>query len=184
MTDALIDDPRFRLIVQTLASGLYLGAFIAIFAFEYSWPHPGLLILAAIAVGAGFVLVVTLISQRRHPKRTALYAETNQWMRTGILPDTAPLDEALPRISRRIARNRTELWRLSLILAVYAGELILQLTEPPVTPETIAFFMLAANYGALALGWAIYYRIRWVPNLRQLLDQGQRRFTTSPEIHS
>ena len=184
MTDALIDDPRFRLIVQTLASGLYLGAFIAIFAFEYSWPHPSFLILAAIVAGAGFVFLVTLISQRRHPQRPGAYAETNRWMRSGVLPDTAPLGEALPRIARRIARNKTELWRTSIVFALYDGELILQLTDPPVKPETVALFSLAASYIALALGWAIYYRIRWVPNLRQLLDQGERRFTTFPDIDS
>jgi hypothetical protein len=132
-------------------------------------------------IGAAIVVVTTLIGWRRHPARPVVTSEINGWMRAENLPDNVSLSIALPRLSRRISRNQTELWRTSGLFVLFASEILLQLTERPITAGTVVFAVALGAYISAALGWTIYYRLRWVPVLRRLLDQGQRRFTTTPD---
>jgi hypothetical protein len=177
---ALLDDPRFRLSCGTAAAALYAGALALFSSASFSWPHPGLIAAAAALATAVTVLITGHVRRRRYLDRFRIRRETDHWMRAGVLPDDAPLGEALPRIAARISRNRKDLWRNSYYLALLTAEALLQLGHRHGAAEGVAFFSLLVLSAAVILGWTIYYRVRWVPVLQKLLTDGQRRLAAAP----
>lgn len=177
---ALVYDPRFRIPSEAAAAALYFGALVLFSAARYSWPHSDLIAAAAALAAAVTVVITGHVSRKRHPDRLRRRRELEEWMRAGHLPDDARLGEALPRIAAKVSVNRTGLWRNSFYLALMIGEALLQLVDRRGAAEGVAFFSLFALSAAAILGWTIYYRIRWVPVLKELLADGQRRFATTP----
>ncbi|AMM22771.1 hypothetical protein AX769_21770 (plasmid) [Frondihabitans sp. PAMC 28766] len=177
---ALADDRRARLGAQAVGTGAFLGGVTGFYGVRYVLPHPVVLAAAVAMASSAAILIAGVTSWHRHPEGTHVRIELDQWAHAGILPATVILGTALPRIAARIDRNGRDLWRACFLFAIYTDEILLQMIDHPVNVLTIAFFAIAVTYGVGAVGWTIYYRVRWVPVLRQLLTEGQRRFTTPP----
>lgn len=175
------DDRRVQLAAGAIGIGAFLGGVTALYAVRYSWGHPVLLAAGATMVFAAITVISTVIGWRRHPNRARTKAEIDQWMLAGSLPDTVNLGTALPLIASRIDRKQRDLWRASVLGAIYVGEMLLQIADQPGRAPTIAYFSLTVAYGIGALGWATYYRIRWIPVLQTLLADEQQRFATPPD---
>lgn len=171
----LRDNPVARLVVIAVVITLYIGCLVLLSADRFSWPRPILITVAAAAATGAAVLISGLVSLKRHPERTARRRETDQWMHDGLLPESARLGDALPRIAARIARYQRELWSNCVLLAIWLGEMFLELADKPVNASTVAFFSLLVLYATTLAGWSLYRRIRWTPALRRLLAEGQRR---------
>lgn len=170
--DAALNDRRVQLAAGAIGIGAYLGGVTALYAVRHSGEHP-LLLTAGVALAfAAIGAISTAIGWRRHPNRAQTKAEVDQWMLAAALPDTVNLGTALPLIASRIDRKQRELGRASVMAAVFVVQMLLQIADQPGHTLTIAYFSLTVAYGIGALGWAIYYRIRWIPVLQRLLTDG------------
>lgn len=158
-------DPRG--ILQLAGVGVLFAA-IAVFVVLLTanlGPLP--IVLAGITAAAAGVLVQYWEWERLGGRANVV--TTNEWIRTRTIPSSIPRDVWVPLLLKREARAVRN-WAALVAVAFQILLAVLNLMNPTWTTYPI-FWICALVFWAGIAAWTMYYNLRWLPVIRQLLRQ-------------
>lgn len=158
-------DPRG---ILQLAGAGGLFAAIAVFVVLLTanlGPLP--MVLVGVAAAAAGVLVQYWEWERLGGRATVF--ATNEWIRTRTIPSNIPRDVWVPLLLKREARAVRN-WVALIAVALQILLAVLNLMNPTWTTSPI-FWICALAFWAGVVAWTVYYNLRWLPVIRQLLQQ-------------
>ena len=94
---------------------------------------------------------------------------TNEWIRARTIPSSIPRDVWVPLLLKREARALRN-WVALVAVALQILLAVHNLVNPTSTTHPI-FWICALSFWAGIVAWTLYYNLRWLPVIRQLLRQ-------------
>jgi hypothetical protein len=165
-------DPAGILQLAAVAAGFAICA-----VFITSLSSLGLLPEVVIAITAAAAGVLVQYSDWARFGGRRMIMMTNQWIRTRAIPAGVPDDVWRPLLLKREARAVRQ-WFLLVAAAAQIPLAVINLTHPRSMAEQLLWSCALLFWFAVS-AWTIYYNLRWLPVIRQLLAHTRSRALTS-----